>query len=286
MNKLSQFLTLLLITNGLFCSAVFAQSEALLAKLEKKRIHIAAHRAAHAIFPENSIAALEAAIALDVTIAEVDVRSTKDGILVLLHDSTLDRTTTGKGKIQDFTYAEIKQLYLRQSPGGAATTQQIPTLAEALNVCKGKILLDLDFKEERKEYMAKTYALIEKEGMTDEVLFFLYDYKDMKKMYRINPKITLFPRARSIADVQQIVKSKLTRVIHIDDSFTETEQLNAWKSQGIYFWMNSLGDVDDEAALKGAAVYQSFLTQYPYIKIIQTDSPTLWNDTLTSYENN
>ncbi|UZJ64058.1 glycerophosphodiester phosphodiesterase family protein [Sphingobacterium sp. KU25419] len=99
-----------LIASCLLFSTVYAQSVRLLAELGKKDIHIAAHRGVHTQYPENSIPAILEAISLGVSIVEIDVRSTKDGVLLLMHDATVDRTTTGKGAVSNLNYADIQEL--------------------------------------------------------------------------------------------------------------------------------------------------------------------------------
>ena len=74
---------------------------------------VVAHRGDWRNFPENSLEAIDNAIKMGVDIVELDVKKTKDGELILMHDRTLDRTTTGKGKVEDHTLAEIKDLRLR-----------------------------------------------------------------------------------------------------------------------------------------------------------------------------
>lgn len=117
---------------------------------------VVAHRACHnpaprhgmfASNPENSVSGIERCIELGVDVAEIDIRRTRDGYLVLMHDETVDRTTDGHGNIADMTLAEIRLLRLRENEGGKATIltdQNIPTLEEALRVAKGRILLNLD----------------------------------------------------------------------------------------------------------------------------------------------
>ncbi|WON95614.1 glycerophosphodiester phosphodiesterase family protein [Sphingobacterium sp. UGAL515B_05] len=260
---------------------LYAQSNDLIKKLDQKSLHVAAHRGAHLEQPENSIAAIEEAIRQGASVVEVDVRATKDGVLVLMHDKTVNRTTTGQGEVAKQTYAELQQLHLRKKSNGEASDHVIPTLSEALRVAKGKILVDLDFKEDRKEFIKKTYALVEQEGMEDQVLFFLYDYKDMPKIYKLNPTITLFPRARSMKDLAAILKMKLTSIVHLDESFIDTEKLNALRQKGIYFWMNSLGEYDDKTEQEGKKAYRSFLEKYPFVRLIQTDHPSLWREVLS-----
>lgn len=281
--KKSFYYIILLSMVRMSLTMLYAQSVNLLKNLDQKSIHIAAHRGAHLAYPENSIAAIEEAIRLGASVVELDVRATKDGVLVLMHDKTVNRTTSGEGEVGKHTYAEIQKMHLRGATDGEMSNLFIPTLQEALRICKGKIIVDLDFKEERREFVAKTYDLIAQEGMEDQVLFFLYDYKEMPGIYKRNPKITIFPRARSMKDLTAILKMKMTSIVHLDESFTDAKKLNTMRQQGIYFWMNSLGEYDDEARQEGKDIYRSFLEKYPFVRLIQTDYPNLWQEVLKGF---
>lgn len=97
-------------------------------------------------FPENSIATLENTLKFTHAFFEIDPRLTKDSVIVLMHDATLDRTTTGKGKLSNYTWDELKELKLKDTEGNI-TEFGIPTLAEALEWAKGKTILNLDIKD-------------------------------------------------------------------------------------------------------------------------------------------
>lgn len=108
---------------------------------------ISAHRGgARAEFPENCIATLENTLQYALAIFEIDPRLTKDSVIVLMHDETLDRTTTGKGKLRDYTFKELKEFRLKD-PHGKVTPYQIPTLKETLEWARGKTILVLDDKD-------------------------------------------------------------------------------------------------------------------------------------------
>lgn len=94
---------------------------------------IAAHRGGAALAPENSLAAFRNAIALGADALELDVHLTADGELVVIHDATLERTTTGIGAVADATLAELRALRLKVRDGGV-TTEIVPTLAEVLDL--------------------------------------------------------------------------------------------------------------------------------------------------------
>jgi len=111
---------------------------------------VVAHRACHQpapshgfeqSVPENSLAALERCVALGVDLVEIDVRRTRDGALVLMHDAKVDRTTDGKGRVADLTLAEIQALRLKDGE-----TQAPPTLEAFLRAAQGRILVNVDLK--------------------------------------------------------------------------------------------------------------------------------------------
>lgn len=114
---------------------------------DRSYVFVAMHRGDWRNYPENSIDAIKSCIELGADVVELDVSRTKDGHFVLSHDDTLDRATTGKGKVEEHTLAELKDVRLRAGEGGPdapATKYGILTLEEALDVTRGKILINID----------------------------------------------------------------------------------------------------------------------------------------------
>ena len=97
-------------------------------------------------YPENSIEAFEKTLSFMPSFFEIDPRLTKDGVIVLMHDETIDRTTTGTGKLADYTYAELQQFFLKDHEGNV-TPYKIPTLKECIEWSQGKTILNLDIKD-------------------------------------------------------------------------------------------------------------------------------------------
>lgn len=97
-------------------------------------------------FPENSLETFENTLKYIPAFYEIDPRLTKDSVIVLMHDATLDRTSTGKGKVSDYSWEELKQLKLKDKFGNV-TPYRIPTLDEAIVWAKGKTILNLDKKD-------------------------------------------------------------------------------------------------------------------------------------------
>ena len=105
---------------------------------------VAAHRGDWRNHPENSLSAVESAINMGVDIVEVDLKRTKDGVLVVCHDPTIDRTTTGRGYISDLTYEELQQYDLKTGHDIAIPGEKIPTLRQVLELCKDRVMVNLD----------------------------------------------------------------------------------------------------------------------------------------------
>jgi glycerophosphoryl diester phosphodiesterase len=105
------------------------------------------HRGAAAIAPENTLASFQKAIAIGVDRIETDVHMTSDGQIILMHDRTLNRTTSGKGEVRNHTLAEIRQLDAGSWFAPEYAGERVPTLDEAIKLCKGKCLLMIEVKE-------------------------------------------------------------------------------------------------------------------------------------------
>lgn len=132
-----------------------------------KYVVVACHRGDWRNYPENSIPAIESIIRMGADIMELDLKLTKDSVLVLSHDWTIDRCTTGKGRVSDYTLDELKQFRLRRAHGVATDSLHICTLREALECCKDRICVNVD---QGYEYYDMVLALTEELGVTDQVL--------------------------------------------------------------------------------------------------------------------
>ncbi|HRO45171.1 glycerophosphodiester phosphodiesterase family protein [Agriterribacter sp.] len=233
------------------------------------RILVAAHRAEHPDFPENSVAAMKEAIRLGVDIIETDIRETKDGVMIIMHDKTVDRTTTGKGPVAGMTYAELQQLFLLHD--GKPTTEKIPTFKEVLELVKGKVMLDIDYKAEGKRAARSAARLLRKTGTEKQALFFLYDYKDAPALRRMNKKIQFMTRAYSKEDVDGIFNQGIAvPVIHADDKFYSDSLMGVIRGKGIRLWMNALGKYDKMERTEKDSGFDALL-QMRHTNIIQTD---------------
>ncbi len=149
---------------------------------------VSSHRGGPQVgYPENCLETFEHTLQYTYSMLEIDPRFTKDGEIVIHHDPTLDRTTTGNGPIKDLTLHELKQLRLRD-PEGKVTPYTIPTLSEALEWARGKAVLVLDSKDvtvaarvkKIGEHKAEAYAML-----------IVNSFKDAQTCYELNPNIVM-----------------------------------------------------------------------------------------------
>lgn len=247
------------------------------------QILVAAHRGDWRNAPENSIQAILNCIEMGVDIVEIDIRKTIDNQLVVIHDRTLDRTTTGSGRVEDHTLSELKELYLRNGLG-IPTEHRIPTLEEVMLLIKGKILINLD---KSYDVFQQVHAVLHKTKTIDHVI--------MKSK---------FPKSKVKSDYGKLMNTvSYMPVIYLEDSLSynmvasfqgqvdamefvfpdaknlESFNLSELKKSGSRLWINTLwgslcGNHHDDLAIYdlensyGWVVGQGF-------NIIQTDRPQL-----------
>ncbi|WP_295940744.1 glycerophosphodiester phosphodiesterase family protein [uncultured Alistipes sp.] len=131
-----------------------------------KYVVVISHRGDWRNYPENSIPAIESVIRMGVDIMELDLKMTRDSVLVLCHDHTIDRTTTGRGRVSEITYDSIQRCFLRTAHG-VKTVHKMPTLREALAACKDRIVVNID---QGYEYYDLALKISEELGVTDQML--------------------------------------------------------------------------------------------------------------------
>lgn len=155
-------------------------------------VWVAAHRGDWIYAPENSLESLRHDIYWGVNLMETDVRLTKDGKIIMMHDWTVDRTTNGHGAIADMTLAEIKKLRLK-SNFGTKTNMQVPTLEEFIKAAGKKVFLYLDkagqdLPGNPQGYMVKQLLKVLKDNNALEESVFVLDwpYQKAKEIFGDN----------------------------------------------------------------------------------------------------
>lgn len=229
---------------------------------------------------------------MGVDMVELDLKKTKDGELILMHDNTLNRTTNGTGKPEDYTLAELKGLRLKNG-AGCLTRHKIPTLRETMLLCKGKILVNVD---KGYEYFEDVQKILEETGTANQcVVKEKIPYQTIKEQHGdILDKVIFMPKADLCKpEAESIIDSYLqnekplafeVRFSQVNDKVFELiKKLN---DNGIKVFVNALwpaqnAEHDDDRAveLKQPDESWGWLIQQGF-KLIQTDRPALLLDYL------
>lgn len=250
-----------------------SRADSILQDLRQQPQHVlvAAHRAAHIDFPENSLASIREAIRLGVDIAELDVQRSKDGVFVLMHDRTITRTTGQPGAVADYTLAQLQGFPLLHN--GQPTRERIPTFEDALLAARGKILVDVDFKVDGIPAAKDAYQLIHKTNMAPYVLFFLYDHPDAATLLKHDALIPILPRVRDSAAIMETLGYGKFPALHLDEKCYTNSLADSVRARGARVWMNTLGAFDKEEQAKAGAGFDRFFQAFPRTGIVQTDLP-------------
>jgi glycerophosphoryl diester phosphodiesterase len=153
---------------------------------------VAAHRGGAALWPENSLLAFRQALALGVDAIEFDLHMTADGEIVVLHDPTLDRTSTGRGPVRDLKLADLAAVRLK-ARDGAVTDERIPTLAEALELAAPvpvELMPEIKVDANRQRYDGieeKALALVRARGLLPRTTLQAFQADTIRRLRALEP---------------------------------------------------------------------------------------------------
>jgi glycerophosphoryl diester phosphodiesterase len=221
-------------------------------------VYVVAHRGFKAVAPENTIAAFDAAAAVGADYMELDVRVTKDGELILMHDANVDRTTNGRGAVLDLAFAEIRKL-------DAGRGQPPPTLGEALLWGKRKgVRIDIDHKDGPVEEIVR---VIRETGMTKRVVI-EGPRERLKRFSELLPGVDTMPHVTSVEDIGPACEMLHTTVIRLSlDQLARPEAVAAVHKCGARVSVTVLGKEDNEQDLRRVILQGG--------ELIETDHPDL-----------
>lgn len=258
---------------------------------KNEEIMVIAHRGDWRNAPENSLQAIKNCIKMGVDMVEIDVRETKDGELVLMHDETIDRTTTGTGMVSNWTLDSLKSLRLVDGLN-VPTDHQIPTLEEALLVAKDKILINLD-----KSYSIfdKCFEIAKKTGTLNQIVI-----KGKKSRSEVENEfgqyldqvyfmpILNLPNPKADSIIADYLENRVPIAFEFTVPYDTIGTIALFKdirAAGAGVWVNALwsqhcaGNDDRKAALN-PSTYDWFIDKN--VDMIQTDRPALLVDYLKS----
>lgn len=155
---------------------------------------IAAHRGGALLWPENSLLAFRNALALGADLLETDVHLTADGGVVVLHDPTLDRTTTGRGPVRNLQLADVALLRLK-ARAGSVTEEPVPTLAQLLDLLasgQAELLLEIKVDDRRQHYPGieeKVLGQLRDRGLTSRTLVMAFEAATIERLRQLDSTI-------------------------------------------------------------------------------------------------
>lgn len=240
--RLSCFLILLLGLVGVASGEEKSRADrirAAIADPESGAVLIAAHRGGYATdrkdeAPENSIANVDIAVARGFDLYETDIRRTRDGVFVVVHDDTLDRETTGTGPVENLDFAEVENLQKRYRDG-SLSTEKVATLEALLKAGKGKLLFKADLKPGVIEHFDDLAALIDRLGMNRDVFLrtSLKDAKTIKEAFsRGVPRVEIMFKVDRAEQVAKVVSDFSPQTIQVN--FEKGEALTREKMVTIH----------------------------------------------------
>jgi glycerophosphoryl diester phosphodiesterase len=179
----------LALVTTIFIGVVFFESF----NFDHRDIAVTAHRGSSLQAPENTISALEQAIADGADYAEIDVQATADGVVILMHDADLMRVASIDRRIEEIQYEELKKIDIGSWFSKAFSTERIATLEEAIRFCKGRIKLNIELKYNRPdpELAEKVGKLIQSHSFGKNCVITSLDFGELKKFKAAFPEIKI-----------------------------------------------------------------------------------------------
>lgn len=225
-------------------------------------------------YSENCIEGLENVLKQMPAFFEIDPRLTKDSVIVLMHDGTLDRTTTGTGKVSDYTWKELQKLCLKDH-SGKVTDCRIPTLEEVIKWSKGKTVINLDRKDVPMDMIA---ALIKKYKAEKHVMLTVHTGAQARYYYDRFPTIMMSAFARNMKEFEDLSISGVpweNMIAYVGHSITPANKkiCEILHARGVRC-MISVAPTHDKLSSKEerASKYKEEIDKKP--DIIESDIPT------------
>lgn len=253
---------------------------------DESSILVAAHRGHWRYTTENSLSAIKHAIEIGADIVEIDIQRTKDGHFILMHDETLDRTTTGQGRVDSVNLDYIKSLKLKNEIG-IPITENIPTLKEVFESVNGEILLNID-KADR--YIDQILQLVINYNMQKAVIIKTnMPFADVRVRFHdyLQTSILLMPiidldsqyAEEEITSYLNFFKPKIMELIFSTSDKKKVEKIAKNLKGKTCLWYNTMwdhlsGGLTDDYALENEDAVYGYMINSLGANIIQTDRPT------------
>jgi len=229
-------------------------------RLKEFPVQVACHRGASRYAPENTVPAIQTAVAMRADYVEIDIRTTQDGAFVLVHDGSLNRTTSGTGKVSEHTAAAIGALDAGSWFGRPFAGLKVPTLDEGLTALGETGAAYLDAKDIAPEALLaaiRTYKLEDR-----HVVYQSVDY--CRRLKVLEPDVRLLPPLRSADELDAVAELK-PYAVDARWSILSRELIDRCHAKGIKVFSDALGEHETVKDYREAIGWG--------IDVIQTDHP-------------
>lgn len=209
---------------------------------------ISAHRGGQMPgFPENCIETFDNATTYNPVIIEFDIAYSKDSVMVIMHDDKLDRTSTGKGEIGNYTYEELKAFYLKDEEG-KETNFKIPTLDSVLSWSKGKVLLTIDLK--KGVSYAKVIEKVKQYKVESNSIIITYTADQAREVHQLAPDLMISASVQKKSELKRLNSMGIPNnriVAFIGISAPDKDLYQYLHSKGITTILGTMGNIDKSA---------------------------------------
>lgn len=235
---------------------------------------ISVHRGGKSInnYPENCLETIKYVNKSMSAIYEIDVAKTKDGKLVLMHDNSIDRTTTGTGLIKNRTLSQLKAFNLVDDFGNE-TDFKIPLFEEVLQWSKkNNVVLSVDIK--RSVPQTEVISAIKKAKAEDICIIITYDLKQAKSAYKLAPHMMLSVSGRNDKEVNALLESGIptnNMIAFTGTRLSDTSLFQKLHDNDILCMLGTLGNLDKRAEARGDKLYSDWLNLG--VDMLATDRP-------------
>lgn len=207
---------------------------------QTRQVVVIAHRGEHIRNPENTISAFRTAVELGADFFEVDVRTTSDGKLVLMHDGTVDRTANATGPVAGMSFSAIRALDVGIKKGSHFKGMHVPTLDEAMEVAGTSTGIYLDCKDVRPGPLV---AAIERHNMSERVVVY-GGPAFLKDVLALRPRLKAMPEARNPTVLKELIESLHLRVAAFGATDWNESTIAVARDAKIDMYLDRLGAAD------------------------------------------
>ncbi len=242
-----------------------------------KKTMVSVHRGGGELkgLPENCLESFDYISKKMSCLIECDIEMTKDSVMVLMHDKSLDRTSTGRDLVVSNTFETVKQLKLKDNFGNI-TDFKIPTLENTLKWGKNKVIFTLDVKKTTP--FKKVVEMVDKLNAENYALIITYNANEAMEVYKLNPNLLISVSVMQVSDYERLHDSGIpdkNMVAFIGTREPKTELIDFLHKKGIMCILGVLGNLDKKAAARGDEYYKTFIDQG--VDILATDRPEAVN---------